>query len=153
MSKKLTYRSLSLLMAFLVFTSSISFAIDIHYCGGHIKSISFLGEAEKCQEKEQKTNTSNHECCKKRNDESAHCKMKGQEKKCCHNEKLVFEQDNDLKLSDTSTISLEEVSPILIYLFVNQCFFEFKTKPTFFLCYNPPPIHNNILVQQQVFRI
>jgi len=67
MSKKFTYRSLSLLMAFLVFTSSISFAIDIHYCGGQVKSINLFGEAEKCHEMEQESKAaSNNECCKKR---------------------------------------------------------------------------------------
>lgn len=154
MSKKFTYRSLSLLMAFLVFTSSISFAIDIHYCGGDVKSINFFGEAEKCHEMEQESKAaSNHECCKKKNDERSYCKMKSNKKDCCHNEQIVFEQDNDLKLADKSTVNLEEISPVLVYFLVSQLFFEFDTKPAFYSYYDPPVLSQNILVQQQVFRI
>ncbi|MEX2484983.1 MAG: hypothetical protein WED10_10500 [Brumimicrobium sp.] len=153
MSKKITYRSLSLLMAFLVFTSSISFAIDIHYCGGHVKSINFFGEAETCHKIEQEsTSSTSHECCKKKNDERSHCEMEN-DKNCCHNEQIVFEQDNDLKLSDNSTVNLEEISPVLVYLFVSQHLFDFKTKPTFYSYYDPPLLSQNKLVQQQVFRI
>lgn len=154
MSKKITYRSLSLIMAFLVFTSSVSFAIDIHYCGGNAESFNFFGEAETCHEIKQESKTStDHECCKKNDNERSHCKMKSKKKDCCHNEKFVFEQDNDLKLSDNSTINLEEINPVLVFLLINQHFFEFETKYTFYSNYDPPPLFQNILVQQQVFRI
>jgi len=154
MSKKLTYRSLSILMAFLVFTSSISFAIDIHYCGGQIKSINFFGEAQSCQKKVKEIKESaKGECCSNENNEYSHCKMKSKKKDCCHNEQIVFEQDNDLKLTDKSTVNLEEISPVLVYVLVSQLFFEFDTKPTFYSYYDPPLLSQNILVQQQVFRI
>lgn len=137
-----------------MFTSSISFAIDIHYCGGQMKSINFFGEAETCHEMEQKSESStNHECCKKKKNEQPHCEMKSDKKNCCHNEQIVFEQDNDLKLSDNSTVNLEEISPVLVYLFVSQHLFGFETKPTFYSYYDPPLLSQNRLVQQQVFRI
>lgn len=40
--------------------------------------------------------------------------MKSEKKDCCHNEQIVFEQDNDLKLADKSTVNLEEISPVLV---------------------------------------
>ena len=141
-------------MAFLVFTSSISFAIDIHYCGGQVKSINLFGEAEKCHEMQQESKTtSNHECCKKKNEERSHCIIKSEKKDCCHNEQFVFEQDDDLKLADKSTVNLEEISPVLVYVLVSQLFFDFDTKASFYSYYDPPVLSQDILVQQQVFRI
>lgn len=64
-------------------------------------------------EQESKT-TLNNECCKKKNDERSHCKMKSEKKDCCHNEQIVFEQDNDLELTDKSTVNLEEISLVLV---------------------------------------
>jgi hypothetical protein len=79
--------------------------------------------------------------------------MKIEKKDCCHNEQIVFEQDNDLKLSDKSTVNLEEISPVLVFVLVSQLFFEFDTKASFYSYYDPPVLSQNILVQQQVFKI
>jgi len=154
MIKKFTYRTLSLLMAFLIFTSSISFAIDIHYCGGQVQSISLFGKAQACSMKEQRTETApKHKCCEKKNNERSHCKMKSKKKDCCHNEQIVFEQDSDLKLVDKSTVNLENINPVLVYTLVSQHLFEFDAKPIFYSYYDPPLLPQDILVQQQVFRI
>ena len=37
-------------MAFLMFFTSIGFSMDIHYCQGHLKSISLLGKAKNCHD-------------------------------------------------------------------------------------------------------
>jgi hypothetical protein len=154
MNKKFTYRTLSLLMAFLVFTSSVSFAIDVHFCGGQIQSVNIFGEAKTCSMKEQSTETtSKHKCCEKKNEQASQCKMKSEKKDCCHNEQFVFEQDNDLKPSVNSTVNLENINPVLVYVLVSQHLFEFDTKPTFYSYYDPPLLPQDILVQQQVFRI
>ncbi len=141
-------------MAFLVFTSSISFAIDIHFCGGQVQSVNFFGEAKTCSMKEQSTeNASKHKCSERKNDQASHSKMKSEKKDCCHNEKFVFEQDNDLKLSDKSTVNIENINPVLVYILVSQHLFEFDTKRTFYTYYDPPVLPQDILVRQQVFRI
>jgi hypothetical protein len=141
-------------MAFLVFTSSISFAIDIHYCGGQVQSVNFFGEANTCSMKEQyKETASKHKCCEKKNSQASQCKMKSEKKDCCHNEQFVFEQGNDLKLPDKSTVNLENINPVLVYVLVSQRLFELDTKPTFCSYYDPPLLPQDILVQQQVFRI
>lgn len=45
-----TYRPIALLMAILLLTSSVSFAVDMHFCKGELKSISFWGKAPSCHE-------------------------------------------------------------------------------------------------------
>ena len=49
MNTKFSYRALAMFMAFLMFSSSIGFSMDIHYCGDELKSFSFFGDAEACE--------------------------------------------------------------------------------------------------------
>jgi len=154
MTRTHTYRILSLFLAFLVLTSSVSFAIDIHFCGDKVHSINIFGKAKTCSMLEQNTDTSSkHKCCEKKNDQQSHCKMESKKKDCCHNEQFTFEQDNDFKLNDASTVNLEDISPVLVYVLINNHFLEFETTPTFYSFYDPPVLSKNLLVQQQVFRI
>ena len=104
--------------------------------------------------KEQKIDTSSeHKCCEKKNEQRSHCKMEGKKKGCCHNEQIVFEQDNDLKLSDAASGHFENINPILVYTLVSQYLISVDSKPTFYSYYDPPLLAQNLLVQQQVFRI
>ena len=74
-------------MAFLIMGSSSGLAIDVHYCQGTLKSLSFWGHAKNCHELAQ----------------SSHCKHKQSEmlcdlsdkKDCCKNEKDFIKLDQD----------------------------------------------------------
>ena len=70
-----TYRFVALMMAFLMFFSSVGFAMDMHYCGGKIKSISFFGKAKNCHEMVGESDTPIKNC-------PHHKKMMADEKSC-----------------------------------------------------------------------
>lgn len=42
------YRVSALIMAFLMFFTSIGYSVDLHFCEGKLKSFSILGEASNC---------------------------------------------------------------------------------------------------------
>ena len=48
-----TQRALSLSLAAVMLTSSVSFSMDMHLCQGHIKSVSFFGKVKSCCPNEQ----------------------------------------------------------------------------------------------------
>ena len=48
MKKKVFYRITSLILAILMFFTSVGFSADFHFCKGELQSFSFLGEAESC---------------------------------------------------------------------------------------------------------
>ena len=45
-----TYQILALSLAFLMFTTSLSFNLDAHFCQGHLKSFNLFGKAKNCYE-------------------------------------------------------------------------------------------------------
>ena len=40
---------MALFMAFLMFSSSIGFSMDVHFCENQIESVNFFGDAEPCE--------------------------------------------------------------------------------------------------------
>ena len=46
-----TYRSFAMILALMIFTSSTGLSIDMHFCQGHLRSLSFIGDAKSCVEK------------------------------------------------------------------------------------------------------
>ena len=55
MNTKFSYRALAMFMAFLMFSSSIGFSMDIHYCGEELKSFSFFWRCRSLQDDAAKT--------------------------------------------------------------------------------------------------
>ena len=73
MSKINAYRILSIVMALLIFVSSIGYAVDVHYCKGQLKSYSIFGKASSCHVAKKvcphhanmvTTTSSKSDCCK-----------------------------------------------------------------------------------------
>lgn len=69
--------------------SSTGFSLDVHYCQGHLKSISLFGKAKSCHEKQVTP-----QCYDTKN--SCHPEDNGannvDKEKCCNNETLVIEK-------------------------------------------------------------
>ena len=66
MIKTKTYKIISLLMAMMIFMSSLGYSLDIHYCGGEFFDFSILGNVKSCQKIDTDTSKEkfiNKSCC------------------------------------------------------------------------------------------
>ena len=133
--KQVFHKILSFLMAFVVLFSTMSFTIDMHYCGDKLVDAAVFKKAKTCGMEIQKSN-SDSECSK--------MKMK---KDCCSDEQLVIDGQDELKLS------LEKLTPeqqvfvtSFIYTYV-QGFEDLQENKTSFLEYPPP------LIVRQIYKL
>ena len=134
-----TYRIFAFLLAALMFTTSTSFALDVHYCKGEIKSLSIFGKAKSCHE--QKTV---HTC-------PFHAKMQQQQEdsNCCDNEMTIVQADIDQVFSG---VELTNLQPFVV-AFVQVFFLEhrFEQQDIAFEHYKPPLIAKDIPILVQSF--
>ncbi|WP_125723307.1 HYC_CC_PP family protein [Flavobacterium ustbae] len=113
-----------LFLAFLLLVSNIGFAFDVHYCGGHIASVSLKTTAEPVVEKK---------CCG----------SKEKKKSCCKDKVVHFE-----KKSDDATIKFfffQFAFPAVIQDYTPLVFLElpsFKKKEvlSYYADANAPPL-------------
>lgn len=99
MSRMRTYRAAAMVMAFLMFFTSMGYSVDLHYCKDELKSFSLFGKAESCHETMSK--------CPR------HAQMQSsskEEKGCCSN-KLVIVDDLDADFDlNTQGVELSQFS-------------------------------------------
>lgn len=110
MKLKKSYRVTALILAFLMFFTSIGYSIDFHYCKGDLKSFSLFGKAASCHT--QKKSCPNHT-----NTQLSPEK----EKDCCSNEKLEIDNlDVDYDISSTIDFNDLQVKSKVIFAFVHN---------------------------------
>ena len=126
-------------MAVLMFITSISFAMDIHYCKGELKSLSIFGKAKSCHE-QKATPTCPH-----------HAKMQQQQddNNCCDNETTFVQADIDKVFS---TLELTDLQPfVLVFTQVFYLEYSFEQQVLAFEHYKPPLIAQDIPILVQSF--
>lgn len=87
------YRFVAFLLALLMFFSSTGISMNLHYCQGHLRSISILAKTKCCSTEKKAL------CHKSLNDigYDETCNIANEDKSCCQNEKLVIKSlDQDL---------------------------------------------------------
>ena len=149
------YRKMTLFMAFLMYSTSVGFSMDVHVCGGKIESFSFFGNVEACEMmQEQQEAENNHSCCEapKKEIKSCHNKEEANDN-CCHNETFAVSNSGEFETSDLSLVKFQQIITAVIVLFPTIEFFELSEKRPNYSYYNPPPIVKDISVLLQVFRI
>ena len=107
--KNRTYKLFSLLMAILLFCSSVGFSVDFHYCKGELKSFSLIGSAKTC-----------HDINKVCPRHSTSTPSLEKEKNCCTNKTLIVDNiDQDFTIIQAiSFVDIEIVTlatPIPIF--------------------------------------
>ncbi len=142
-------------MAFLMFSTSIGFSMDMHYCGNNLESISFFGAAEKCEMAQPKLEiASEHACCSVSQKEVEGCNdSKIVNGNCCHDETMMVENNCELNSFDFSFEHVQQVIILGVLLFPNFNIFEISTEPVIYSYYIPPIISQDISILNQVFRI
>ncbi len=146
------YRFTALALAMLVFVASVGITMDMHYCKGQLKSVSWFGKAKSCHE--MASNNSTKQC-------PHHQKMMKQSKgesfdtkNCCTNTTVHFQADDDQKWSPT-TVVLSSNLQAFLNAYVAAFFFndEIVKESTVFARYKPPLIPRDIPVLTQSFLI
>lgn len=146
-----TYRTIALIMAFLMFLSSAGFAMDMHYCGGELKSVSIFGKAKTCHEMTKK-DAAMKDCHhhKKMMSEKEDC---SEDKNCCSNKTVIIQSDQDQQIQSVDFVVSKELKQFVI-AYVTVFFSDNSTlerqKSTFAL-YKPPLISRDISVLNQTF--
>lgn len=142
-------------MAALMFSSSIGFSMDAHFCGNELKSLSLFGEAEACEMGQAKQEiVSNHSCCQASKLETTKCHNNIiSNGNCCHNETLGLDNTGELEKTNFSKVQAQHVLLTAIALLPNFNFFATSTAQVNYTHYIPPPLIKEVSILHQVFRI
>ncbi len=146
-----TYRIFALTMALVMFTSSVNLAMDMHYCLGKLKSVSFVGKAEACHDM---VSADMSDCPQHQEmmEKTKGCSM--ERKDCCENKSVHIQSDVDeLETSSELVVSQQLQNFVVAYVevFLKNNYVE-RTAPSF-QYYHPPIVVKDIPVLHQAFLI
>ena len=120
-------------MAFVVLFSTMSFTIDMHYCGDTLMDTAIFHKAKTCGMEIQKTTT------------SSDCSMA--KKDCCKEEQIVVKGQDELKISfEKLSFDQQIFVASFVYAYINL-FEGLEQKAIAFKEYSPP------LVIKQIYKL
>ena len=130
--KKVSHKIMSLLMAFVVLFSTMSFTVNMHYCGDDLVDTAIFSKAETCGMEMEKPSTEG-------------CSIST--KNCCDDKQLTIEGQAELQLQ-VDNISFEQQIFIASFVYTYINLFEgLDENVSSFEEYKPP------LVVKQIFKI
>jgi hypothetical protein len=130
--KQVFHKIMSFAMAFVVLFSTLSFTINMHYCGGTLVETAIFQNAKGCGMEMEKP--SNEGCAITK-------------KNCCKNEQSLVDGQDELQLS-FNTISFEQQVFITSFVYAYTSLFEgFEKNVTAYDVYKPP------LVVRQLYKL
>ncbi len=132
---------ISFSLALMVLVSSSSFVVNMHFCGGHMQSVSLIEDATPCLMEVQLP--------------PCHKKMAMKKTGCCDDQHVVFEgKDFNSQVQDFSTLSWQAINwvaalPMIMEVIqVNEALAFSNHTP-----YKPPIVERDIPVLIQSFLI
>ena len=132
-------------MALLVLFSTMSFSLDIHYCGDHLVDFSLFDTADTCMMKAEMSKSSN-EC-------AAMVMDTDMEMDCCSDVEIVIEGQDDVKIA-FDQFTFEQQVFITSFAFAYISLFEgIDSNVIPFKDYAPPPLIRDIHILDQSFLI
>ncbi|HCO82191.1 MAG TPA: hypothetical protein DIT95_01480 [Arenibacter sp.] len=137
--KKVFHKVLAVSMAFVVMLTTMSFTVDMHFCGASLVDLSFYSNADSCgMEKEQPTQD---------------CETEINSKSCCSEHQLIKEANQDLKISfDKLTFEQQTFVAAFFYSYINL--FEGNDENISpFIDYSPPFLKRDVQILYEVFLI
>ncbi|MFT5435972.1 MAG: hypothetical protein ACI840_000613 [Ulvibacter sp.] len=130
--KQVFRKIMSLVMAFVVLFSTMSFTVDMHFCGDTLVETALFHKAKGCGMEMEKPSTEGCAITKKN---------------CCNDEQLVVDGQDELQLS-VDKISFEQQVFIASFVYTYINLFEgFDNKVSSFERYKPP------LVIREIYKI
>ncbi|TKD65168.1 hypothetical protein FBT53_06470 [Flavobacterium sp. ASW18X] len=138
--RRFLHKILSILMAFVVLFTTLSFTVDMHYCGDSLVDFSFFTKAKTCgMEKAQPSKGCENPTLSK--------------KSCCSNQKILKEASDDLKTS-FDKLNFEQQTFVATFFFSYINLFEGlgdKVIPT--KDYSPPFIERDVQILYETYLI
>lgn len=138
--KNFIHNSMAVFMAAVVLMTTMSFTIDMHYCGDTLVDFSFVQQVKTCgMDKSQVASTcQNPEISKK---------------PCCTDKQLIFEGQDNLK-NNYSVITFEQQVFVASFTYSYISLFEgTESKEVPFFDYRPPFVKRDVQVLHQTFLI
>lgn len=128
-------------MALIVLFSTMSFTVDMHYCGNHLVDFSLFDNVDTCMMKAKIAKSSRD------------CSMMEMGMDCCTDVEVVLQGQDDLKISfDQLTFDQQIFVTSYIYSYID--IFEGLVENIVpFKDYWPPPLIRDILILDQTFLI
>lgn len=128
-------------MALLVLLSTLSFSVDMHFCGDHLVDFSLFEEVEGCAMKAKPAIT------------SSSCETMQKDMDCCSDVEFVVEGQQDLKLS-FDQLSFEQQVFLTSFVYSAVSLYESAAESTVrYKDYAPPPLIRNVQILDQTFLI
>ena len=136
--KQFFYKIMSLAMAFVVLFSTMSFTVNMHYCGDTLVETAIFQKAKGCGMEMESPSTEGCSIMKKN---------------CCSDEQILIDGQDELQLS-IDKISFEQQIFIasFYYTFINL-FEGLEDQITPFEDYSPPLVVKDIHVLDEVYLI
>ncbi len=147
MSNSITYRSFSLLMAFLILFSSSGLTMDMHFCQGHLKRINLFGKAKTCAEVVKS-------CCHAKALKTA-CGINDDHVGCCNNTEVLLDMDIESTALISTDISNDNIIWLKAYvsIFLKNLYISGYHSYTDYAYLPPPDLKQNTVVLFQNFRL
>ncbi len=137
--KKFIHKISAVLMALIVMASTMSFTLDMHYCGNTLVDVALFKEAKTCGMEQQMS-------------DSIACSILAK-KSCCTDKQLTFEGQDELQNSlDKITLEQQVFVAIFYYSYINL-FEGLENNVIPFKEYPPPLLVKDIYVLNETFLI
>jgi len=141
------YRPGAILLALLMFTTSVGIPMDMHYCGGQLKSVAFFGKARRCSELAVPAKGCQfHQVPSQAEPTLAR-------KKCCTDKTAFLELDQNKEISPVPQLSAPQQLLLTAYVLVNWWSPTAASNEVAFHRYKPPLPPRDIPVWVQSFRL
>ncbi len=141
--KETLHKVTSTLMALIVLLSTMSFSLDMHYCGDRLVDFSMFDKVDTCMMKAEKSK------------DSSFCEVMEMETKtgCCSDLEVTIEGQDDLKISfDKLTFEQQQFVFSFTYSFISL-YKEADENIVPFRDYVPPPLLRDVQILDQTFLI
>lgn len=131
----------SISMALIVLFSTMSFSVDMHYCGDHLVDFSLSEKVDTCMMKAELSKS------------SSECAVMDMEMDCCSDVEIVIDGQDDLKISfEQLTFDQQLFVASFAYTYINL-FERLDENIIPFKDYSPPPLIRDIQILDQTFLI
>jgi len=137
--KQVFHKIMAIVMAFVVFFSTMSFTVDMHYCGDILVDMAIFHKAKTCG-MEMETTTTNSE-------------LTFFKKDCCKEELIIVKGQDELKTSfEKLSFDQQIFVASFVYSYINL-FENFEENASAFLEYPPPLVVKSIYKLNETYLI